>query len=58
MQRLMEIESTAPRRRTTIAGEPSRVKPYLLGGVEITDANHVWCKSTDIKTRGAGGLAV
>ena len=46
LMRVMEIELTAPRRRTTIAGEPSRVKPYLLGGVEITDANHVWC--TDI----------
>ena len=46
LMRLMEIESIAPRRRTTIPGEPSRVKPYLLRGLDITAANHVWC--TDI----------
>jgi len=46
LMKLMGIESRSPKPRTTIPGEPSRVAPYLLKGLEITRPNQVW--STDI----------
>jgi len=44
--RKMGIESRSPKPRTTIPGEPSRIAPYLLKGLQITHPNQVW--STDI----------
>ena len=40
---LMGLRSIAPQKRTSIAGEGHPVYPYLLGGLAIDHANHVWC---------------
>ena len=46
LMRLMGLEGLAPRLKTTKPAPGHRVFPYLLRGVEITHADHVW--STDI----------
>jgi putative transposase len=46
LMRLMGLEGLAPRPTTTKPAPGHRVFPYLLRGVEITHADHVW--STDI----------
>lgn len=46
LMRLMGLEGLAPRPKTTKPAPGHRVFPYLLRGVEITHADHVW--STDI----------
>lgn len=46
LMRKMGIESRAPKPRTTTPGDPSRVAPYLLKGLQIKSPDHVW--STDI----------
>jgi putative transposase len=46
LMRLMGLEGLAPRPRTTRPASGHRVFPYLLRGVAITHADHVW--STDI----------
>jgi putative transposase len=44
--RIMGIQALAPRRSTSRPAKGHRVFPYLLRGVEITHADHVW--SADI----------
>ena len=46
LMRLMGLEGLAPRPTTTKPAPGHKVFPYLLRGVEITHADHVW--STDI----------
>jgi putative transposase len=46
LMRLMGLEGLMPRRSTSRPAKGHRVFPYLLRGVEITHADHVW--STDI----------
>jgi putative transposase len=46
LMRVMGLEGLAPRPTTTKPAPGHRVFPYLLRGVEITHADHVW--STDI----------
>jgi putative transposase len=46
LMQLMGIEAIYPKKRLSAPGEGHKVYPYLLRGVEITHANHVW--STDI----------
>ena len=46
LMRLMGLEGLAPRPTTTKPAPGHRVFPYLLRGVEITHADHVW--SSDI----------
>ena len=46
LMRLMGLEGLAPRPTTTKPAPGHRVFPYLLRGIEITHADHVW--STDI----------
>lgn len=43
LMQLMGLRSIAPQKRTSIAGEGHPVYPYLLGGLAIDHANHVWC---------------
>ena len=40
---LMEIRAIYRRPRTTIPDIKHKVYPYLLAGMDITVANHVWC---------------
>ena len=46
LMRIMGLEGLTPRRSTSRPAKGHRVFPYLLRGVEITHADHVW--STDI----------
>ena len=46
LMRLMGLEGLAPRPTTTKPAPRHRVFPYLLRGVEVTHADHVW--SSDI----------
>jgi putative transposase len=46
LMRLMGLEGLAPRPTTTKPAPGHRVFPYLLRGVEVTHADHVW--SSDI----------
>ena len=44
LMRLMGVEAVYRRPRTTSAAGPEhRVFPYLLRGLEVSRANHVWC---------------
>lgn len=43
LMQLMGLRSIAPQKRTSIPGEGHPVYPYLLGGLAIDHANHVWC---------------
>ena len=43
LMRLMGVEATYRRPRTSVAGPEHRVFPYLLRGLEISRADHVWC---------------
>lgn len=43
LMQLMGLRSIAPQKRTSIAGEGHPAYPYLLGGLAIDHANHVWC---------------
>ncbi len=44
LMRLMSVEAVYRRPRTTSAAGPEhRVFPYLLRGLEVSRANHVWC---------------
>ena len=46
LMRLLGLEAIYRKPRTTVANPEHRVYPYLLRGLEIERANHVWC--TDI----------
>lgn len=46
LMQMMGIRAIYRRPRTTIPDEQHKVYPYLLSGIDITRANHVWC--TDI----------
>lgn len=46
LMRLMNLEAIYPRPRTTIGDEAHEKYPYLLGGMEVSRPNQVWC--TDI----------
>ena len=46
VQRLMGLQALYPRRRTRQPGKGHKIYPYLLRGLPIERANHVW--STDI----------
>ena len=46
VRRLLGLEAIYRKPRTTVANPEHRVHPYLLRGLEIERANHVWC--TDI----------
>ena len=41
--RLMGMEATYRRPRTSVASPEHRVFPYLLRGLTISRADHVWC---------------
>ena len=41
--RLMGMEAVYRRPRTSVAGPEHRVFPYLLRGLSISRADHVWC---------------
>jgi len=43
LMRVMGIEAVAPKRRTSLPDDNHRKYPYLLGGLEITAADQVWC---------------
>ncbi|WP_420636397.1 IS3 family transposase [Candidatus Palauibacter sp.] len=43
LMRLMGVEATYRRPRTSVAGPEHRVFPYLLRGLAISRADHVWC---------------
>ena len=43
LMRLMGMEATYRRPRTSAGNKEHRVLPYLLRGIEITRADHVWC---------------
>ncbi|WP_420635870.1 IS3 family transposase [Candidatus Palauibacter sp.] len=43
LMRLMGVEATYRRPRTSVAGPEHRVFPYLLRGLTISRADHVWC---------------
>lgn len=42
LMRLMGIEALYPKKRTSQPGKGHKIYPYLLQGLEITHANHVW----------------
>lgn len=46
LMRIMGIQSIAPKPNTSKPNKQHKVYPYLLRGVKVTEANHVW--STDI----------
>jgi putative transposase len=46
LMRIMGIQSIAPKPNTSKANKAHKVYPYLLRGLTITEANHVW--ATDI----------
>ena len=46
LMRLMGLQALYPRRRTSQPGKGHRIYPYLLRGLPIERANHVW--ATDI----------
>ena len=46
LMRLMGIEATPPRRRTTQPAAGHKIYPYLLRDLDVTHSDHVWC--TDI----------
>ncbi len=43
LMRVMGMEATYRRPRTSVAGPEHRVFPYLLRGLAISRADHVWC---------------
>lgn len=43
LMRLMGLESIAPRKRTSIPHPDHKVYPYLLRGLDINQADQVWC---------------
>ena len=43
LMRLIGIEAIYPRKRTTIPGGPSGIRPYLLKDLTIEHPNQVWC---------------
>jgi putative transposase len=46
VQRLMQmmgLASVAPTRKTTVVNREHKIYPYLLRGLNIKDANQVWC---------------
>jgi transposase InsO family protein len=43
LMRVMGMEAVAPKRRTSLPDDKHRKYPYLLGGLEITAADQVWC---------------
>ena len=43
LMRLMGMEATYRRPRTSVANPEHRVFPYLLRGLAISRADHVWC---------------
>jgi putative transposase len=43
LMRLLGLEAIYRKPRTTVANPEHRVYPYLLRGLEIERANHVWC---------------
>ena len=43
LMRLMGMEAVYRRPRTSVAGSEHRVFPYLLRGLSISRADHVWC---------------
>ena len=43
LMRLMGMEATCRRPRTSVASPEHRVFPYLLRGLTISRADHVWC---------------
>ena len=43
LMRLMGMEATYRRPRTSVANSEHRIFPYLLRGLEIFRADHVWC---------------
>ena len=43
LMRLMGMEAVAPKRRTSLPDDNHRKFPYLLGGLDVTAADQVWC---------------
>jgi len=46
LMKTMGLVSVAPKPNTSTPRKGHKIYPYLLGGLDIKDANHVWC--TDI----------
>ena len=42
LMRLMGIEALYPKKKTSLPGKGHKIYPYLLQGLKITHANHVW----------------
>jgi len=43
LMRIMGMEALHPKRRLSIPHPGHKIYPYLLRGMDITDAGHVWC---------------
>lgn len=43
LMRLMGIQSVAPKPNTSKPAKEHKIYPYLLGGLEISRSNQVWC---------------
>jgi putative transposase len=43
LMRLMGIQSVAPKPNTSKPSKEHKIYPYLLGGLEISRSNQVWC---------------
>lgn len=43
LMRLMDIQSIAPQKKTTIPSKAHKIYPYLLRGLSIDRPNQVWC---------------
>lgn len=53
LMRVMAVGAVSPKPRTSIPAKGHKVHPYLLRGLRISEANHVWCSDiTYIPMRG------
>src|SRR5712691_4069529 len=52
LMRILGISAICPQQKTSLPGVGHRVYPYLLRGLTVDHANHVWCRDiTDIPLR-------
>ncbi len=50
LMRMMGLEALYPKRKTSLPGKGHRIFPYLLRGLAIERANHVWCRCASYGT--------
>ena len=50
LMRMMGLEALYPKRKTSLPGKGHRIFPYLLRGLAIERANHVWCTDVTYST--------